>query len=153
MAASQRVSRCFHRLGLFLAAIIVLVGGYYWVVSASEVANQDWRHHKALVCAHHFRHRDEKRFWELSLTELDDNGEAIIDLRALGCSQPVNDPHEIIKFGEVRVVPSFSWLSSFGSNLLFAPILVTALATLLLALAVYVVVRAIGWVIAGFAPS
>jgi hypothetical protein len=74
MAASQGVSRGFHRLGLFLAAIIVLVGGYYWVVSASEVANQDWRHHKALVCAHHFRHRDEKRFWELSLTELDDNG-------------------------------------------------------------------------------
>ncbi|MGA8433592.1 MAG: hypothetical protein WB713_02135 [Methyloceanibacter sp.] len=150
MAASKRVSRGFHRLGLFLAAIIVLVGGYYWVVSAGEVANQDWRHHKALVCAHHFRHRDEKRFWDLGLTELDETGEAIIDLRALGCSQTVNDPHEIIKFGEVRVVPSFSWLSSFGSELLFPPILISALAALVLAVAAYGIVRAIGWVVGGF---
>ena len=143
MAASKRVSRGFHRLGLFLAAIIVLVGGYYWVVSAGEVANQDWRHHKALVCAHHFRHREEKRFWDLGLTELDETGEAIIDLR-------VNDPHEIIKFGEVRVVPSFSWLSSFGSELLFPPILISALAALVLAVAAYGIVRAIGWVVGGF---
>ena len=150
MAELKRVSRGFHRLGLFLAAIIVLVGGYYWVVSAGEVANQDWRHHKALVCAHHFRHRDEKRFWDLGLTELDETGEAIIDLRALGCSQTVNDPHEIIKFGEVRVVPSFSWLSSFGSELLFPPILISALAALVLAVAAYGIVRAIGWVVGGF---
>jgi len=120
------------------------------VVSASEVSNQDWRHHKALVCAHDFRQRDEKRFWDLSLTELDDTGEAIIDLRALGCSQPVNDPHEIIKFDEVRVVPSFSWLSSFGSELLFPPILISALAAVVLAAAAYGLVRRIGWVIGGF---
>jgi hypothetical protein len=37
MAASQWVSRGFHRLGLFLAAIIVLVGGYYWVATASRL--------------------------------------------------------------------------------------------------------------------
>ena len=102
------------------------------------------------MCAHHFRHRDEKRFWDLSLTELDDTGEAIIDLRALGCSQPVNDPHEIIKFGEVRVVPYFSWLSSFGSELLFPPILISALAAVVLAAAAYGLVRRIGWVIGGF---
>ena len=151
MAASKRVSRGFHRLGLFLAAIIVLVGGgYYWVVSAGEVANQDWRHHKALVCAHQFRHREDKRIWDLGLTELDETGEAIIDLRALGCSQTVNDPHEIIKFGEVRVVPSFSWLSSFGSELLFPPILIFACAALVLAVAAYGIVRAIGWVVGGF---
>ena len=151
MAASQRLSRGFHRLGLFLAAIILLIGGSYWVLSASDLAGISWRHHKALMCGYDFRQRDEKRFWNLSLTELDDTGEAIIDLRALRCSQPVNDPLQIVKFGEVRVVPSFSWLSSFGSELLFPPILITALATLVLALAVYGVVRAIGWVIGGFA--
>jgi len=103
------------------------------------------------MCGYDFRQRDEERFWDLSLSELDDTGEAIIDLRALGCSQPVNDPLQIVKFGEVRVVPSFSWISGFGSELLFPPILITALATLVLALAVYGVVRAIGWVIGGFA--
>ena len=51
MAASQGVSRGFHRLGLFLADIIVLVGGYYWVVSASEVANQTGATIR-LLCVH-----------------------------------------------------------------------------------------------------
>ncbi len=42
------VRRGFHRLGLFLAAIILLIGGSYWVISASQVATYDLLHHKAL---------------------------------------------------------------------------------------------------------
>jgi hypothetical protein len=62
----------------------------------------------------------------------------------------LNDPLGIVRFGEVKIVPSFSWISSFGSELLFPPILITALATLILACVAYTVVRAIGWVIGGF---
>jgi hypothetical protein len=74
-----------------------------------------------------------------------------LDLKALECSQPVNDPLGIVRFGEVKIVPSFSWISSFGSELLFPPILITTLATLILACAAYGVIRTIGWVIGGFA--
>ena len=80
----------------------------------------------------------------------DNTDEVVIDLKALECSQPVNDPLAIVQFGEVRVVPSFSWISSFGSELLFPPILITALAALILAYAAYGVIRTIGWVIGGF---
>jgi len=149
VAASQRVSRGFHRLGLLLAAIILLIGGSYWVSQAAEVAGIYWRHHKALMCAHDFLQRDEKRFWDLSYMP-DNTDEVVIDLKALECSQPVNDPLAIVQFGEVRVVPSFSWISSFGSELLFPPILITALAALILAYAAYGVIRTIGWVIGGF---
>jgi hypothetical protein len=146
---SQRVSRGFHRLGLLLAAIILLIGGSYWVFSASYLAGISWRHHKALMCAHDFLQRDEKRFWDLSYMP-DNTDEVVIDLKALECSQPANDPLGIVRFGEVKIVPSFSWISSFGSELLFPPILITALATLILACVAYTVVRAIGWVIGGF---
>jgi hypothetical protein len=134
MGASQRVSRGFHRLGLFLAAII-LIGGSYWVFSAFDVAGIYWRHHKALMCAHDFLQRDEKRFWDLSYMP-DNTEEVLIDLKALECSQPVNDSRAIVQFGEVKeVTPSFGWISSVGSELLFPPILITALATLILACA------------------
>jgi hypothetical protein len=43
-------------------------------------------------------------------------------------------------------VPSFSWISSFGSELLFPPILISALAAVVLAAAAYGLVRGIGWV-------
>jgi hypothetical protein len=150
MSTSQRVSRGFHRLGLFLAAIILLIGGSYWVFSAFDVASIYWRHHEALMCAHDVLQRDEKRFWDLSYKPYNTE-EVLIDLKALECSQPVNDPLGIVRFGDVKIVPSFSWISSFGSELLFPPILITALATLILACAAYGVIRTIGWVIGGFA--
>jgi hypothetical protein len=93
---------------------------------------------------------DEKRFWDLSYKPYNTD-EVLIDLKALECSQPVNDPLGIVRFGEVKIVPSFSWISSFGSELLFPPMLITALATLILACAAYGVIRTIGWVIGGFA--
>ena len=118
--------------------------------SAFDVASIYWRHHKTLMCAHDFLQRDEKRFWDLSYKPYNTD-EVLIDLKALECSQPVNDPLGIVRFGEVKIVPSFSWISSFGSELLFPPILITALATLILACAAYGVIRTIGWVIGGFA--
>jgi hypothetical protein len=149
----SRVSRGFHRLGLFLAVTIVLVGGCYWLWSGLESAGWYLRHHRALMCARDFLQRDEKRFWELSLFREKpyDIDTALIDLRALECSQPANDPMEIVKFREVRDAPSsFSRISTLGSQLLIFPILFIAISTIILALATYGVVRVIGWVVGGF---
>jgi hypothetical protein len=75
----------------------------------------------------------------------------MIGLKALGCSDPhgVHDYFELVRYGEVRVVPSFSWISTFGSELL-ANIIIFA-AAIALASAVYALLRAIGWVVGGFA--
>jgi hypothetical protein len=45
----RRVSRGFHRLGLFLAALIVLIGASYWLIQAVEVTGYSWRHNEALT--------------------------------------------------------------------------------------------------------
>jgi hypothetical protein len=83
VGASQRVSRGFHRFALFLAAMILLVGGYYWVVSAIEYTDWGVRHYEALVCAHDFLQRDEKRFWELINRKPELGEDQLIDLKAL----------------------------------------------------------------------
>jgi hypothetical protein len=64
----------------------------------------------------------------------------------IGCS---NDSWDWASVEEVtNSPPTFPWLSAFGSGLLPAlPI------TLILTLGIYVMVRAIGWVIGGFAAS
>jgi hypothetical protein len=53
MATSQRVSRGFHRLGLFLAAIPLIVGVFAiaYVLAQAERAN---RQHQQLLCAHDY---------------------------------------------------------------------------------------------------
>ena len=81
MSASQRVSRGFHRLGLFLAAIPLLVGGALVITSA------------------------------------------------------------------IDKVPEFSWLSAFAASVEWLGLAITLAVTL----AVYGLVRTIGWVIGGFA--
>ena len=52
MSTAQRVSRAFHRLALFLAAIPLLLGGSLSVYIAFELANRLWEQHQKLVCAH-----------------------------------------------------------------------------------------------------
>ena len=54
MSASQRVSHGFHRLGLFLAAIPLLVGGALVITSAIGKANSASAEHQKLLCAHKF---------------------------------------------------------------------------------------------------
>jgi len=51
MAASQRVSRGFHRLALFLAAIPLLLGTILSLGYANNVADQNQKQHAKLVCA------------------------------------------------------------------------------------------------------
>ena len=52
MVASQRVSRGFNRLGLFLAAMPLLVGGSISLFIALNAASNGSVHHQHLLCAH-----------------------------------------------------------------------------------------------------
>lgn len=152
----NRINRGFHRLGLFLAIPIVLIGGCYWLNEGLGIAAWSLHHHTALMCARDFWQRDEERFWGLSLFRnkpLNPSAAdtTLIDLKALDCSQAANgDMDEITKFAEVRAAPSYSWISTLGSNLLVVPVFFTVYLTLILALATYGVIRAIGWVVGGF---
>ena len=72
MGTSQRVSRGFHRLGLFLAAVLLLVGGIASLYIASDAAGSAMRWHDkqaALVCAQDAYHK--KFYADLSREEFD----------------------------------------------------------------------------------
>jgi hypothetical protein len=100
MSTAQRVSRGFHRLALFLAAIPLLLGGilsvYFAWVSASD-AKLRYNEQAALVCAQGAFHK--KFYADLSQDEFDrriaeklapiQTGEVTVtnpDLKELGCS-------------------------------------------------------------------
>jgi hypothetical protein len=69
-----------------------------------------------------------------------------VKLKQIGCS----NSDDTVTVGEVRnPPPKLTWFSEFGSALLLSPLPQTLIGTL----AVYVVVRAVGWVIGGFAAS
>jgi hypothetical protein len=67
-----------------------------------------------------------------------------IDLKETGC----RDWGQRVTYGEARRPPDFNWYSSFGNSLLLYLTI-----TLAVSLAVYALLRAIGWVIGGFAAS
>jgi hypothetical protein len=138
MSTAQRVSRGFHRLGLFLAAIPLQVGGAWSIFAALNEANYDLAKHQQLVCAHE-RVAKEKP-GENIFNRFDS-----ISLKEIGCS----DGPETLTVDEARNnPPDFNWLPTFGPGLVPGlPI------TLALTLAIYLLVRAIGWVIGGFAAS
>jgi hypothetical protein len=52
MSTSQRVSRGFHRLGLFLAAIILLVGGRNFPYRDRLPLYSPYRPLECIVCIH-----------------------------------------------------------------------------------------------------
>lgn len=53
MSAKQRISRGFHRLAVFLAAIPLLIGiGFCLIGPPHEMTNYDLIRHQKLVCAH-----------------------------------------------------------------------------------------------------
>ena len=145
MATSQRLSRGFHRLAFFLAAIPLLIGGAaslyhaYADADVGDVVNQ------VLVCVHDYLDKQtsqsaEGKNWA-ALFAPDDQR---IDLKETGC----RDWGQRVTYGEVRRPPDFNWYSSFGNSLLLYLTI-----TLAVSLAVYGIVRAIGWVIGGFAAS
>ena len=139
MSAAQRVSRGFHRLALFLAAIPLLIGGSMSVYVAFDLANRLWDQHQKLVCAH--QHVPGAKPGENVYDQFD-----TVKLKEIGCS----NSDDTVTVGEARnPPPNLNWLAEFGSGLLLSPLPQTLIVTLV----VYVVVRAIGWVIGGFAAS
>jgi hypothetical protein len=148
MAASQRVSRGFHRLGLVLGVIALLVGGGLSVTTARHQTNSM---QKLLLCAQ-TAFKDAPPDDAIIDPPLPPGAPppppgshsitAQLDLQKLGCSESP----QTIAWGEVFK------LQSYASN--FVTFLGPKVAlTLALSLAVYYMVRALGWVIGGFAAT
>ena len=141
MATSQRLSRGFHRLALFLAAIPMLFRVIFSAYFAYEDATQGLARHKNSGCVYAFMKSNGKKFWEIYFASPDGR----INLKQIGCS--VTD-YESISADEIPSgPPAFGWLGTFNSLALSLGI------TLTVSLATYGIVRAIGWVISGFAAS
>jgi hypothetical protein len=159
MSTAQRVSRGFHRLALFLAAIPLLVGGAASAYVALDHANSAKATHDQqaakLVCAQTALNSEQQLkllglpplpsgYHLESLGSLDSEQ---IDLQKLGCpGWP-----QTTTIGEVlhaKPPEALSYVESF-----LPPPGIGFVITLAVTLAVYVVVRAIGWVIGGFAAS
>ena len=141
MSTSQRVSRGFHRLGLVLAVIPLVLGAIFSAYFAYVDATARLARHKNSACVHAFMKSNGKRFWEVYFASPDRR----INLKQIGCS--VTD-YESISADEIpSSPPAFSWLNTVSSLTLSLGI------TLAVSLVIYGVVRAIGWVIGGFAAS
>jgi hypothetical protein len=139
ISTAQRVSSGFHRLALFLAAIPLLLGGSLSVYIAFDLANRLWEQHQKLLCAHQHvasQKRDENVYDQFDT----------VKLKQIGCSKS----DDTVTVGEARnPPPNLNWFAEFSSGLLLSPLPQMLIVTLV----VYVVVRAIGWVIGGFAAS
>jgi len=154
MSVAQRISRGFHRLGPFLAAVPLLVVGTWSVFNALNAANNARLSHDEqahLVCAKARIAATRKTTpgqpsVRLYSGEDDLSDDEQIDVQKLGCS----DRAQTASFREVFN----SKPDDFNYPTEFLPPLAIGLAiTLGLTLFVYGLVRAIGWVIGGFAAS
>jgi hypothetical protein len=161
MSTSQRVSRGFHRLGMFLAAIPLLIG----IVATGVIGNEQvlLRYYKAR-CAHEYLTRErlllsddemkEVKPWQVpwQLYEKVPVGAMVgpynkdweIKLKQIGCA---DWDYETVTYWEARNL--YGALFSNVAQLL----VIGVAATLAVSLAVYGIVRATGWVIGGFMAS
>jgi hypothetical protein len=116
MSAAQRVSRGFHRLALFLAAIPLIIGGSLALYFAFEDTSNFATQYQTLVCAHKY---EEKPPWQGGGVPSDafvkgdfedlvplENRE--VNLKKLGCSA---SDDETIRYGEILKPPTFNWLT------------------------------------------
>jgi hypothetical protein len=129
MSASQRVIRGFHRLGLFLGAIPLIVGAIATLAIVGD--NREWAQYGKLVCAHEYLVRerlllsDEQmarvKPWEVpwqmyiapsvgeTFADFAYNKGWFVRLKQIGCSVAYGDT---ITYGEARnLPPAFPWSS------------------------------------------
>ena len=142
MSTSQQISRGFHRLAILIAAIPLLVGGSIALVTGFNQAGAASRDHEKVLCAHEYlsRARDQpKPNYKLMFAPDSDR----LNLREIGCS---SDGEDTVSFGEAWNPPQFNWLGVLVPTLTYNLSVVLAVS-----LGVYVLIRAIGWVIGGFA--
>ena len=141
MNTSQKISRGFQKLALFLAAIVLLLGVAWSAATAINAANSARQSHDEqleLVCA---KTAITNNFGDHALVAEPDGR---IDLKTWGCS----DEQEMVLYNDVlnaRAPDEFSYATE-----LLPPLTLGLSITLALSLAVYGVVRAVGWVIGGF---
>ena len=181
--STSRVSRGFHRLAVFVAAIPLLIGVTISLSWAGKSTYQDLQRHQLQVCAHEHIERVTTPKGEaaalpsigqepnsagtnlgtLSLPSIGEEtkpnswpennpfhlmfapDETPLNLKRMGCS---DSDYETVSLGEASTVPEFYWYPRLGYYLSIGVGL-----SLLLSFAVYGLVRAIGWVIGGFAAS
>ena len=129
--SSQRVSRGFHRLALFLAAIPLMIGIGVSFFVAKDSADKVSQAYQQLLCVH--RYIDSNQSWLMSAPD-----GATLDLIQIGCS---DRPAATISLGEARRKPvPVLW----ADQLVFSPKLWVGLAiTFAVTIAVYGIVRAI----------
>jgi hypothetical protein len=143
MSTAQRVSRGFHRLAVLSAVIPLLLGIVYSLWSPYQTANDELNRHHKLVCA-----REHSALWPPVTTSSDSYEEEMgipLNLKSVGCSDRDDDT---VSYAEAANPPEFNWWASYARHI--APILALTAA---ISLGAYGVVRAIGWVIGGFAAS
>ena len=164
MATSQRLSRGFHRLALFLAAIPLIVG-VFAIANVLAQADRATRQHQQLLCAHDYLVQErlllsddemkDVKPWQIpwKLYEPIAVGMVVgeytkdwkIILNQIGCSDL---EYDTVTYGEARNPPDFNWFHELG-----LPLALAVAITLAVSLSVYGIIRAIGWVIGGFAAS
>jgi hypothetical protein len=140
MSASQRVSRDFHRLAIFLAAIPLVIGTILSLGVAVQQANEEEAYQQRVVCAGQHPKR-----WPATTApkgSLTDEQVGTLSLKQVGCSDRED---ETVSYAEARNPPQFYWWASYASNA--TPYLIFAVVVSVL---LYGLVRAIGWVIGGF---
>lgn len=133
MSTSKRVSRGFHRLAILLSAIPLIVGLIASTVVAVESANN---RRAALECANASVKDGKVSLGKMLL-------ENMVDMAAVGCSGYLP-----VSMDDALDPPKLFWLKYFAMALAWGLGL-----TFVGALVVYGLVRAIGWVIGGFAAS
>ena len=143
MRRAQRVSRGFHRLAIFLAAIPLVIGTILSLGVAVQQANEEEAYQQRVVCAGQHPER-----WPATTApkgSLTDEQVGTLSLKQVGCSDRED---ETVSYAEARNPPQFYWWASYASNA--TPYLIFAVAVSVL---LWGLVRAIGWVIGGFAAS
>jgi hypothetical protein len=144
MSTAQRVSRGFHRLAIFLATIPLVIGTILSLGVAVQQANEEEAYQQKVVCAGQHPER-----WPPTTApkgSLTDEQVGIpLSLQQVGCSDKGD---ETVSYAEARNPPQFYWWASYASNA--TPYLIFAVVVSVL---LYGLVRAIGWVIGGFAAS
>jgi hypothetical protein len=155
MVASQRLSRGFHRLAVFVAAIPLLVGAVWTISIAIGNANYASETHRKLLCAYNKAGNADKPWsipWDAFVKRENPFNDLIpidnreVSLKRLGCSE---SEYDTATYKEVRdVTPTFNWFGVVAEPLGWGVAI-----TIAVSLAVYGIVRAMGWVIGGFAAS
>ena len=115
MSTSQRVSRGFHRLAIFLAAVPLLVGGSWGIVTGFSRASDASRDHEKVLCAHEYlaRARDQPSP-NFKLMFAPDSER--LNLKEIGCSY---SEHDTVSFGEAWNPPQFNWFGVLAPTLAF----------------------------------